>query len=480
MNRKNICFIFIMSLLFIFLVLTPIKGEASKNYSTDWLHNAKWGIFTHYLVEANTSASDWNNQVENFDVEYLAQQLKSIGVRYYFITIGQHSGHYCSPNAAYDRFVGVSPSKCSSRDLVSDLYKALEPRGIKLLVYLPSGAPILDSTAVAKLEYAHGPYRNKEFQYKWEAVIREWSLRWGNKVKGWWFDGVVWPKEMYSSAIPPNFKSFAQAARAGNKKSLVAFNPGIKYPIITQTEFEDYTAGELEEPWGVMCEDRWVGKAQLHILSYLGSTWGKGPIRYNSEKVIRITNTINRCGGVITWDVPIQKNGHIPESFVNQLKELNQGTKQSIKAEKPKPLKPPGNLAIYKKTKMLSLDGKRSLPVNSAKYFSQLGVDGDYSTSAMAGDEWAWTYQVDLGKVYTISQVKVTFGKTYATQYKILVSNDDKKWLEIAQDNNSNGGSHKFIFKSVPARYVSIKGLKPDGLNQNGGQMSIAELEVYK
>ena len=49
--------------------------------------------------------------VDGFDVERLAEQLESVGARYYLITIGQNSGYYLSPNATYDRFVGRAPGR---------------------------------------------------------------------------------------------------------------------------------------------------------------------------------------------------------------------------------------------------------------------------------------------------------------------------------------------------------------------------------
>ena len=117
---------------------------------TEWFKDARWGVFTHYLTGKETTAEDWNDRVDRFDVAGLTQQLVSIGTAYYFITIGQNSGHYCSPNATYDSFVGIKPGKCSSRDLISDLYDALSLNGIKLMVYLPSGAPAADPVAMEK------------------------------------------------------------------------------------------------------------------------------------------------------------------------------------------------------------------------------------------------------------------------------------------------------------------------------------------
>src|SRR5262249_39592959 len=149
---------------------------------------------------------------------------------------------------AYDRFVGIHPSKCSRRDLVADLFEPLHKRHIKLMVYLPAGAPHGDAVATKALQYESGPHRNREFQLKWEQVIREWSTRWGTNVVGWWFDGCYWPNAMYRSAEPPNFASFANAARAGNPNSIVAFNPGVVDRILSVTPFEDYSAGEINDP----------------------------------------------------------------------------------------------------------------------------------------------------------------------------------------------------------------------------------------
>ena len=47
------------------------------------------------------SIDQWNDLVDHFDVEALADQLKSIGAGYHVLTIGQNSGYYLSSNAVY-------------------------------------------------------------------------------------------------------------------------------------------------------------------------------------------------------------------------------------------------------------------------------------------------------------------------------------------------------------------------------------------
>jgi hypothetical protein len=318
--------ILLVFLLILSCSLYYLPSSLSRNSRSNWLQSSHWGVFVHFLTNSNTTAKEWNRIIDNFDTEGLAKQLESIRANYIFITIGQNSGHYCAPNSTYDFYVKTYPSKCSNRDLISDLHKALNHRGIKLLVYLPSGAPALDRQAVLNLDWINGPHRNKIFQKKWENIIQTWSIHWGKKVDGWWFDGIYWPREMYRFSESPNFKSFATAARAGNPSSIIAFNPGVLNPIIKITEEEDYTAGEINNPQELVCKGRWINGSQYHILSYLGSGWNFGKPRFTNNEVIRISNNIIKCGGVITWDVPVFKNGHIPEVFLNQLLELSKKT----------------------------------------------------------------------------------------------------------------------------------------------------------
>ena len=299
---------------------------------TEWMRTARWGVMTHYLSDlalrdTPPSVEAWNRVVDAFDAQGLAQEIADTGAGYYLITIGQNSGYFLAPNPAYDRITGIRPSHCSRRDLVADVAAALAKRGVRMLVYLPTGAPDRDPAAMAALEWKRGAYPNREFQAKWEQVVRDWSLRWGTRISGWWFDGAYWPNTMYRSPQPPNFASLAAAARAGNPANIVTFNRGVIYPILTMTEQEDYTAGEINEPDRVnprRSDDGRIDGARLHMLSYLGENWGRGSPRFTDEQAAAFTRRINAAGGAVTWDVPIQPDGHIPTPFLRQLKALGQ------------------------------------------------------------------------------------------------------------------------------------------------------------
>jgi hypothetical protein len=299
-----------------------------------WMQDPRycWGVMTHYLADwlarlhnLTMTVDVWNKLIDGFDVAGMARRLESVGAGHYQLSLGQNSGYYLSPNPVYDKITGIQPSKCSHRDLIADFYEPLHARDIKLMAYLPSGAPGADKTAVAALEWLNGPYRNKNFQLKWEQVIAEWSRRWGTKVAGWWFDGCYFPNSMYRSADRPNFESFAAAARAGNPEASLGFNPGVVYRILSMTPSDDYTAGEIDKPDLVTVRRTVEGRmdgAQIHMLSFLGETWGSGAPRFSADQVVAYTKKIRDLGGSVTWDVPVEIDGTITQPFLDQLAAL--------------------------------------------------------------------------------------------------------------------------------------------------------------
>lgn len=313
--------------------------------NTDWMRDARWGVMVHYLDQLPSSNEPvdmtperWNRHVDDFDVLRFVETISGTGAGYLIFTLGQNSGYYCSPNRTYDRLIGVQPSRLSQRDLVGEIASALQQRGVRTIAYLPATPPGKHREAVEALCYTPviDP-RLSEFQRNWEAVIREWSLRWGKSVAGWWIDGCYHADKMYRHHEEPNFRSFATAMKAGNPNSLVAFNPGVLVPIICHSECDDYTAGEanvMVTPCRYHVFDRFIDGAQFQVLSYLGDYWCYGPPRYPEALVVEYTRYINSFGGAVTWDVPIALDGTIPDVFLRQLAAIGEeigtaGTAQS-------------------------------------------------------------------------------------------------------------------------------------------------------
>ena len=321
---------------------------------TAWFREAKWGVFIHYLASPASSLGksamtvpEWNRRIDNFNAEQLAGQLAEVGAGYCFLTLGQNSGFYLSPNSTYDAIVGHEPSHCSRRDLVSDLHDALSRHGIKLLVYVTNTAPMQDEVAIEKLKCTP-PWEDRdplwcglkvgdlkplpgvdsrmtEFQHHWEAVIREWSLRWGRKVSGWWIDGCYHPDLMYEFPDEPNFKSFIAALKAGNPDSIVSFAVKCGQPEFT-TAYDDYTPGEINYLLPAPGRDAKFGGdingAQYHILTFMGEYWGAGTPRFSDALAVAWTREIIKHQGVVTWDVKVNGDGLINEAFFAQLHKI--------------------------------------------------------------------------------------------------------------------------------------------------------------
>ena len=341
------------------LAFDQTRRDVATVGRAQWMRAARWGVFCHFLADtagqmtgASLSVDAWNRRVEAFDVEALARQLAEVGAGYFVLTLGQNSGFYCAPNATYDALVGRTPSRLSGRDLVADLSAALQPHGIKTLAYLPSHAPAHDALAVQALrctppwdagawsftEQSYSPQqgaqtdaRLSEFHQNWEAVMREWSLRWGERVAGWWIDGCYFVDRLYRGDDAPNLRSFAAALRAGNLRSIVALNQGVSGVLAAPTEEDDYTPGEADFALPVP-GDRgdgpihcgpMMGGAQYHVLSFLGRWWGDYVPRFDAEFARAYTRSVVEAGGVMTWDVPVNERGLIPDDFLRQLRLLS-------------------------------------------------------------------------------------------------------------------------------------------------------------
>jgi hypothetical protein len=314
-----------LSLLALAAAQLDLAQAGVRNPNTEWFKNARYGVFVHFLPGDAAGLE----QVKAFDVEHLAEQLDSVGAGYLILTLGQNSGFMNSPNATYERITGYAPGeRCSTRDLPLDLFRALEPKGIKLMLYLPCQVPNADPRAQKAFGLPQGAKDqpiDTAFANKWAEVIHEWSARYGDKVAGWWFDGgYKWIG--FNNDIA---RIYAEAVKRGNPNAVVTFNPGVS--LIRWTEAEDYTAGELNEAFDTVPTGRWVEGSQWHALTYLGSGWGQRDTRYPAARWAEWVKKAVRHGGVVTldagpnWDIKQGAIGSIADAQMLQIKAIQAG-----------------------------------------------------------------------------------------------------------------------------------------------------------
>jgi hypothetical protein len=294
-----------------------------NNPAADWLKDARFGVFMHFLPGDDNALA----QVARFDVEAIARQLHEAGAGYFIITLGQNSGYYISPNATYDKICGYrAGQRCSTRDLPLDLYPALKRKGIRLILYLPCQTPFQDHHAQKAFGLPQGSKDqplDMNFAKKWATVIQEWSDRYGKKVLGWWFDGAYQPIR-FDEAIG---QIYADAVRHGNSKAIVAFNPGVARgnQLKYYSHVDDYTAGELDDPFNVLPVSRRVDGLQWHALTYLGSSWAQRDTRFPTKRWVKWVKAVVGRGGVVTLDLGPNwdpKNGPIGALDKTQLKQV--------------------------------------------------------------------------------------------------------------------------------------------------------------
>ena len=289
------------------------KGKA-------WLKEAKFGVFVHYLGEG----PNWNQRVESFNVDKFAEQLQQTGAKYLIFTLGQNSGYYCSPNAIYEKYAGYKTGqRCSKRDLPMEIAEALGERGIRLMLYLPSRSPQRDEQAMTGLHDVHERQpAPQEFTKRWSEVVAEWSLRYGKKISGWWFDGSYNTAGWDDPSKPYNWNTWAAACRAGNPESILAFNPGtrIDKAFSALTDQQDYTAGEQNKFQVTPETNPAPSSLQWHILSFLGTRWaGRDGPTNSDEYMVDYVRKVNALGGTVTIDVNVSGDGTIYPQHLLQL-----------------------------------------------------------------------------------------------------------------------------------------------------------------
>jgi hypothetical protein len=299
-------------------------ANAEVPHAADWLREARLGVFMHFLpADAQGLA-----RVNDFDVPALERQLTALRAGYCVLTLGQNSGYFNSPNAVYDRVTGYAAGeRCARRDLPRDLHRALQPAGIRLMLYLPCQTPNQDRRAQRAFGLPEGPKDqpiDEAFARRWAEVIHEWSARYGDQVAGWWFDGG-YPHIQFNEAIA---RIYADAVKRGNPRAIVTFNPGVR--LVRHTRAEDYTAGELNDPFEVLPASRWVEGAQWHALTFLGSAWAGRDTRHPTERWVRWVGAAVEKGGAVTldlgpnWDPAAGPVGALSEAQAAQFKAIRQ------------------------------------------------------------------------------------------------------------------------------------------------------------
>jgi len=313
------------------------------NPNTDWFRDAGLGLMVHFLKDVYTKggSKEWNEIVDGFDVDLFANHCAESGVNYVLWALGQNDGYYNSPNAAYDKITSVRAGDlCSRRDLPADLIRALKQKGVKFMFYLPGNPPHSHKEVTEKFQYTYrkDTPTSQYTQECWESVIREWSLRYGKDLYGWWFDGmysgdllVAWHRDpklakgiietRSDMSLKHNISTHTLAAKAGNPQSIVSYNYGVA-KIQSNSPYDDYSAGE-ENNINQLPESRWVlpGIQWFHF-THIGEFWAKPGVKHKTADLEIWSRKVFEKEGVLCFDVHVTANGEIDPQQREQLRAI--------------------------------------------------------------------------------------------------------------------------------------------------------------
>lgn len=308
-------------------VVSSNPVEYNGNPNTDWFRDAGYGIMIHYLKPAivpDGGAKEWNEVVNSFNVEHFASQANEAGAGFVMLTLGQNSGYYCSPNSVFDKVLGIQPGElCSVRDLPGDLISELKKYDIPLILYLPSNPPVSNKLVSEKFHYPLKDSATSQYnQPILEDMIREWSLRYGSDVKGWWFDGLYQWNNIRDTrmdmSLKHNISTHTLAAKAGNKESIVTYNSGFG-KIKANTPYCDYTSGE-KSTLNEMPSGRWIAEGvQWFTFTYLGEKWGGKGQQFKTNELIEKAEQIVKNEGVLCLEIVADAKGNILPHHLEQI-----------------------------------------------------------------------------------------------------------------------------------------------------------------
>ena len=313
------------------------KESAPAAHITNRLYSSRWGVFIHYLHgvqnnpehPSNISAgmTEWSACVNELDVHLLAEQLHESGAHFLYITIMQGGRHMIAPNKTYDEITGMKPGEaCAKRDLVLDLYDALEPYGIDLYLYTTGDGPHADSVCGPKMGFVEG-HVSKKFVNNWASVLREYAVRYGDKVKGWWIDGCYRARFGYTDEL---MKPYYDAVKESNPNAVAAFNNGVANYYKKNYCNEEYVCGEFNY-FNVVPRSRFVDGAQTFLLAPLGQAsdekdmgldWARPGTRYTGQYMRDFVSCCNKMGGVVAIDIGLKRDGSLYPEQLAVLKQI--------------------------------------------------------------------------------------------------------------------------------------------------------------
>jgi hypothetical protein len=266
----------------------------------------------------------YKEAIDAIDVKRMAKVLNDCGAGYLLLNVNHGNPTCPAPIASWE---ALHPGWTTKRDLIGELADALEPYGIKLMLYM-------NCPGVGKLVQQAGTaidvptFSEAEYSRQLIRVFEEFGHRYGEKVAGYWLDSWFQTIESYPNL--PN-EAINRAMKAGFSGRLVSVN---HWAFPTEVQWQDYWSGEITDlpakPFGSRYIRRGAGAGlQAHSAIYLDAPWfhikentEMEPPRYTAAELAKYIRTCQRDQAPVTIGVGIYQDGSVGPASMKVLAEL--------------------------------------------------------------------------------------------------------------------------------------------------------------
>ena len=293
---------------------------------TDWFYEAGFGLFVHWTPRSLPQYGEQKPHAQailDFDLDTFVSQVVEAKAKFVFFTISHAHMHLPFPLKELDEIV---PNHTSTRDLISEMADALAKHGIKLMVYFNGDGCMDPEWNVPTKTYTDG-FAHAEYCYKIAEAV---SKKYGSKINGWWIDCCYTAGICSEYGKYYDYERYANAMRAGNENSIVAFNyRGVEpWGCDWGKGIADYQAGEMNDlafyPSGRFSgegDTQWFGLCWMDKF-WVNETEGEPVPVHSNEKVLEYVKTVRENGGVFAYNVAPWQEGRISEKTMQQLRFL--------------------------------------------------------------------------------------------------------------------------------------------------------------
>lgn len=202
-----------------------IERAAKMKGDSSWMVEGKYGLFVHFSAnmygwQTDDVRAHWfQESVKMFDVKHFANEVERTGAAWIIFTVTHQGFYWPGPSKAVD---AVMPGRTTERDLIMEIADELATKNIDTLLYLHTGYNGVTATEWRNaLGAEYGSADPSRFNDNVVAILKECSLRYGKKVRGFgYLDGCL----MHDYPLDPHWESWAKAIQAGNPDAIVGFS----------------------------------------------------------------------------------------------------------------------------------------------------------------------------------------------------------------------------------------------------------------